>query len=72
MKHIHPENPGFSAARLGRIHPAMQRFVDEGKLADILTIINRGGQRVHSESVGFRDLETQAPFQEDTIFCNPS
>ncbi len=68
MKRVDPEKMGFSAARLGRIRPAMQRLVDEGRFAGILTMITRRGQLVHSESVGMRDLETGQPIEEDTIF----
>jgi CubicO group peptidase (beta-lactamase class C family) len=46
----------------------MQGFVDEGKIAGILTLVARRGQVVHCESLGVRDIETALPVQEDTIF----
>ncbi len=68
MELVRPEALGFSSARLARIRPVMQRFVDEGQFAGILTMIARQGQMVHCESVGMRDLEAGKPIQEDTIF----
>lgn len=58
----------FSSTRLGRIHPVMQRFVNEGKFAAILTMIARRGEVVHCEKVGQRDIEASTPIEEDTIF----
>src|SRR5512143_2101907 len=62
------EKLGFSAERLGRIRPVMQRIVDEGKFAGILTMLVRQGQVVHCESVGMRDIASNKPVEEDTIF----
>jgi len=36
-----PESVGFSSERLDRIAPAMQRYIDQGKLAGTLTPIRR-------------------------------
>lgn len=68
MKITQPEKLGFSTERLGRIHSVMQRFVDEGKFAGILTMIVRKGQIVHFDSVGMRDIANGKPVEEDTIF----
>jgi CubicO group peptidase (beta-lactamase class C family) len=68
MDIVQPEKMGFSTPRLARIRPVMQRFVEEGKFAGILSLIARQGKIVHCECVGWRDLEAGAPLQEDTIF----
>ncbi len=68
MDTIQPEKLGFSGARLARIHNAMQRLVDEGKFAGILTLIARRGQVVYCDGVGLRDIETGKPVEKDTIF----
>ncbi len=68
MQAIHPETVGLSPERLARIRPVMQRFVDEGKFAGILTLIARHGQLAHVESVGQRNLATGQPLTSDTIF----
>lgn len=38
------ERLGFSAERLGRIKPLLQRFVDEGKLPGFVTLVARRGE----------------------------
>ena len=63
-----PEAVGLSSARLARVEPLMQRYIDEGKLAGILTMVARQGQVVHFETYGHRDREAQDPMAEDTIF----
>jgi CubicO group peptidase (beta-lactamase class C family) len=68
MEQITPEQSGFSTARLARIRPVMQRLVDQGQFAGILTMIARRGKIVHCEAVGMRDLEAGKPIEVDTIF----
>ncbi len=63
-----PESAGFSSARLARIGSAMQRLVDEGKFAGILTLIATRDQVIHYESTGWQTIETGARMQEDTLF----
>jgi CubicO group peptidase (beta-lactamase class C family) len=63
-----PEAVGFSSARLARIKPAMQRYVDERGFRGISTMLARHGKIVHSEQVGWRDRESNAPMAQDTIF----
>ena len=55
MSKVTPEKAGFSSARLARIRPAMQRYIDQQKLAGIITMITRRGQTVHLEKVGMMD-----------------
>lgn len=46
----------------------MQGFVDEGKLAGVVTMATRNNKIVHFESVGYRDMEAQAPMTNDALF----
>ena len=48
------ESVGMSSERLARIKPLLQRYVDEGKIAGIQTLIAREGKIVHFEQVGPR------------------
>jgi hypothetical protein len=57
MDGIKPEALGFSSARLARINTAMQRYVDEKKLAGIVTLIARRGKVVHEEIIGILMLQ---------------
>ncbi len=63
-----PEEVGMSAARLERITPVMQRWVDDGKIPGALTMIAREGKLVHLEKVGLQDIATATPIEFDTIF----
>jgi CubicO group peptidase (beta-lactamase class C family) len=63
-----PEELGFSTERLDRINVKMQQYIDEGKIAGIVTLVARKGQIAHFEKFGFQDLETRKPIALDTIF----
>ena len=63
-----PEDVGMSTARLGRIAPVMQRWVDDGKIPCALTMIAREGMLVHFEKFGTQDVATAKPVEFDTIF----
>jgi CubicO group peptidase (beta-lactamase class C family) len=68
MHIVEPESLGFSSQRLARINTAMQRYVDEKKLAGILTLVARRGKVVHFEKFGMADVEAGRPMQLDTLF----
>jgi CubicO group peptidase (beta-lactamase class C family) len=68
MDTVKPEKVGFSSERLGRINAVMQRTVDEGKCAGILTMVARRGQIAHLDCFGMMDVEAGKPMQSDTIF----
>ena len=63
-----PEAVGMSSARLGRIRPAMESYVNERGVVGISTLISRRGRVVHAEQVGFRDKEAGLPMTADAIF----
>ncbi len=62
-----PENVGMSAAGLAEIEPAMEAYIQDGRLPGIATMVARQGQVVHWSAVGFRDLEASAPLAPDDI-----
>ena len=63
-----PEDVGMSTARLRRIAPVMQGWVDDGKIPCALTMIAREGRLVHFEKFGTQDVATAKPVEFDTIF----
>ncbi len=63
-----PEKVGLSSERLQRIGPVMQRYVQDNKLAGLLTMIARHGRVVHFETYGMMDREAEKPMQRDAIF----
>lgn len=62
-----PESAGLSGERLQRLRAAMQRYVDEAKVAGVVTYLARGGRVVHHEAFGKADIERGVPMQKDTI-----
>lgn len=62
------EDQGFSATRLARIQPAMQAYIDDNKLAGVMTLIARNGHIVHWKTQGMQDIEAQTPLTKDSIF----
>ncbi len=65
---VSPERVGLSPARLERLAPALHRYVDEGKVAGLLTLVARRGGIAHVQCYGERDREAHQPMTEDTIF----
>jgi CubicO group peptidase (beta-lactamase class C family) len=63
-----PEAVGLSSGKLGEIRALAQRYVDEGKLAGVVTAVARRGRLVHFEAVGQMSVETGQPMQRDAIF----
>ena len=63
-----PEEVGMSSERLSRLSGAMQKLVDEGRLAGITTMVARHGRVVHFETFGHRDIAADAPMTPDAIF----
>ncbi len=62
------ESFGFSIERLGWLHQAIQREVDEQRLAGVTTLLLRHGHVVEQRSYGVKDIASGAPMTNDTIF----
>lgn len=63
-----PEAVGLSAPALARITPALQAYVDAGKLPGVVAIVARHGQIGYAEAVGFMDVEHRVPMNMDAVF----
>ena len=59
---------GMSAERLDRITAMAQGYVDEGKLAGVITLVARDGAIVHFEAVGNRGVNDDRPLEKDALF----
>lgn len=68
MKQSNPDALGFSSERLLRINNLMNRYLESGKLAGMVTCIARRGQVLHSETFGHQNIENQTPMAQDSIF----
>ena len=62
-----PRSLGFEPERLARIGPAMQEFVDDRRVPNLITLVARRGQLVHLEARGVLDFDTGAPALTDTL-----
>ena len=68
MEQTAPEKVGFSSDRLERLNRYMQAYVDDGKLAGIVTLLARRGKVFHHESFGNMASGSGAPMVPDAIF----
>lgn len=63
-----PESVGFDSARLDRIKPVMQSYVDNRGFAGLTTLLARHNHIIHFEQVGWQDRESRTPLSTVTIF----
>lgn len=68
LEFARPEDVGMDKKRLDRVTTAMQDLVDQGLLSGVVTMVARENKIVHLETVGFRDIESQAPMMTDSLF----
>lgn len=54
--------------RVARIDRALQRYVDENRIAGIVALVLRDGQPVYEKAVGWSDKEAGRRMTTDTIF----
>lgn len=59
---------GFDPDLLGQIGPAMQRFVDDRQVPNLVSMVVRKGQVAHLHACGVMDFESQEPVKPDTLF----
>ena len=63
-----PEDVGLSAERLARISEAMNRHIEAGDAAGVVTLVARRGRIAHLQAHGFMNIETREPMRTDAIF----
>ena len=61
------ESVGLSTGRLNRINTTMQRYIDEGKFAGMVTLVARRGQIAHFQTHGRADIESGRSMARDTV-----
>ncbi len=64
-----PETVGLSPAKLDQLRPALQKLVDDGKIAGGVAVIARQGKVAYLTAFGYRNLATKEPMNDDTIFA---
>jgi len=63
-----PESVGLSSERLERIATAVQRSVDDKRIAGAVTLVARRGQIAWLKAQGMMDREAGQPMRTDAIF----
>ena len=63
-----PESVGMSSERLERLDALTHGWVDEGRIAGVVTLIARRGRVVHQDAYGMADIEAREPMRTDTYF----
>ena len=63
-----PEVEGVSTDRLARLHTLAEQYVNQGKVAGIVTLVNRGGQLIFKDTVGSRSISDKTPLKESDLF----
>jgi CubicO group peptidase (beta-lactamase class C family) len=65
---VDPLSLGFDPARLARIKPHFDKYVDDRRLPGWLATVSRGGELVWTDKGGFRDREKELDVTDDTIW----
>lgn len=63
-----PEEVGLSSAALQRIAPALQAYVDSGKLAGVVAVVARHGKLAYVASAGAMNVERGQAMRPDAVF----
>jgi CubicO group peptidase (beta-lactamase class C family) len=68
LKQVAPEQIGLSKARLDRIKPWAERYIEDNKLSGAVCLIARRGSIGYFETFGMADKEAAKPIRKDSIF----
>ncbi len=63
-----PEDEGLSSERLERIAAAIQKNVDDNRIAGGVSLVARHGKVVYFRAVGMADRDARKPMHTDSIF----
>ena len=63
-----PAQLGFAPARLARIDSVMQRYVDSGRVAGVVTLVARHGRVAQLGAYGWADRESGKRMTPDAVF----
>jgi CubicO group peptidase (beta-lactamase class C family) len=59
---------GVNKEKLAQIPVRMKRFVDEGQISGVVTVVGTKDGVVEYDAVGLRDIEGKKPMTKDTVF----
>ena len=58
----------LKAARIDSISQSLEKFIEDGQLAGVATLIAQDGEIIHGDSHGYRNINSNIPIKLDTIF----
>ena len=67
-KVVVPEEVGLSSDSINLANQTLQKYIDDGKLAGIFTMVLKDGKIVQRERFGFANIENQEVVEENAIF----
>jgi CubicO group peptidase (beta-lactamase class C family) len=67
-----PEDEGFSAASLQGVHAAVQKHIDAGDVAGVVTLISRNGKIFYWEAQGIAGQDKKRTMNKDDVFLMAS
>ena len=68
LRYTAPETRGLSSEGMAKISEWSAKYVEEGRLAGMVTLVARGGDVVHFEAMGQRGSEDPRPLTRDALF----
>ena len=68
FERLQPVDHGLAPQRLERLSEGMRRYVEEGRISGVVSLVARRDQLAHQQVVGWSDVEAQKPMRRDTIF----
>lgn len=63
-----PESVGMSSERLERLDAVTHQWVDDGRIAGVVTLVARRGHVVHLDAYGMADIENNERMTDDKYF----
>lgn len=65
---VRVKGSGMDSVKLAGITEQMQKYVDEKKIAGVVTLVARNGQIVNFDAVGMQDIRKELPMTRNTLF----
>lgn len=72
MAQTRPVEAGMSPSRLERLTEVADKYVADGSLPGVVTLVYRKGEPAYVSARGYQDLATKTPMRRDTIFAMAS
>ncbi len=63
-----PQDVGFSSQRLDRLGEAIEKSIDEGRIAGAVSLVARHGKIAYFKAFGMADRDAKKPMRTDNIF----